>query len=224
MATPNLALSHVEQSQDRKEVTMNVAMDGLDKALNSTVSFATADADLTLTVNQFASGMVLAFTGALTADRFVNLPAAINRLFCIKNATTGVHAIKVRVIGGEGGVVSVLATDGLVLAYSDGANVVGVAFGSSTGGAGGAGGGGGTGGSGFANAITPVGVIDGSNAVFTLPQPPNPPESLQLFRNGRLMMPGAVDFTLSADTITYNSGNVPQAGATPDVHICFYRF
>ena len=217
MATPNLALSHIQAAQNQKEVTANAAFDGLDTAMNGIVTMANADADLTLTVNQLASAMVLSFTGALTADRKINLPANIERLFVIDNDTTGAHNLIVQVTGGAGSSVSVGTADGLTLLYCDGTNVEKI-------GGGGTGGGTGTGDVSFADAITPVGTINGTNAIFTLPQSPTPGTSLWLVKNGRVMFP-AIDYTLVANTITYASGSIPQSGpGTPDVHICWYRY
>ena len=74
----------------------------------------------------------------------------------------------------------------------------------------------------FADNITPAGTIDGVNAVFTLPQAPNPVSSLQLFNDGgQLLKAGGVDYTLSGLTITYTAASTPQVG---DVPICSYRF
>jgi hypothetical protein len=73
----------------------------------------------------------------------------------------------------------------------------------------------------FADAETPSGTIDGSNAVFTLAHTPSPAASLKLFKNGQLMIAGGADYTLATATATYVSGAKPQTG---DVHIAFYRW
>jgi hypothetical protein len=57
----------------------------------------------------------------------------------------------------------------------------------------------------------PAGAVDGANKVFTLADPPNVPESLQLFVAGLLLNP-ATDYTLSNETITFTTA--PVAGAT----------
>lgn len=72
----------------------------------------------------------------------------------------------------------------------------------------------------FADDITPSGTIDGTNAVFTLPQAPNPQDSLDLFLNGLRLTEG-IGYTLSGDTITYEPAYIPQVN---DVHICNYRY
>jgi hypothetical protein len=74
----------------------------------------------------------------------------------------------------------------------------------------------------FADAETPTGTVDGSNAVFTLAHTPSPSASLAVYKNGQLMIAGAsADYTLSTATITYATAAKPQTG---DVHIAFYRW
>lgn len=71
----------------------------------------------------------------------------------------------------------------------------------------------------FADAETPAGTIDGVNAVFSVMTAPNPAASLQLFKNGALQRPD-IDYTLSANTITFASGTTPRTG---DSLLAFYR-
>jgi hypothetical protein len=71
----------------------------------------------------------------------------------------------------------------------------------------------------FADWITPTGTFDGTNKVFTLPQAPNPPASLRLYRGRQVLKPGGVDFTLSGATITYTIAPPPTA-----THLAFYRY
>ncbi len=79
--------------------------------------------------------------------------------------------------------------------------------------------GGATGGPGFADAETPAGVVNGSNATFTLAAAPAPAASLQLYRNG-VLQKVAVDFSLAANAVTFLSGAIPQVG---DVLSASYR-
>lgn len=58
---------------------------------------------------------------------------------------------------------------------------------------------------------TPVGTVNGSNAVFTLNYGPSPVTSLRLYRNGILLKEG-VDFTLTGNTITFLTAAIPAAG------------
>ncbi|MDQ6760673.1 MAG: hypothetical protein M3Z32_12545 [Acidobacteriota bacterium] len=72
---------------------------------------------------------------------------------------------------------------------------------------------------GFVDAEIPAGTMDGTNPAFVLASPPNPPESLDLSRNGLRMRQG-VDYTLSNATITFFSPSVPSTG---DDLIASYR-
>lgn len=77
------------------------------------------------------------------------------------------------------------------------------------------------GGGSFAANETPTGTVNGVNATFTLASTPNPAASLQLYKNGQLMLPGGVDYTLTTNSIAYVAGAIPKTG---DVHVAFYRF
>jgi hypothetical protein len=72
---------------------------------------------------------------------------------------------------------------------------------------------------GFVDGETPSGVVDGSNAAFTLSQAPAPASSLALYRNGVLQKAG-LDFTLSGATITFAAEAVPRSG---DILLASYR-
>ena len=63
------------------------------------------------------------------------------------------------------------------------------------------------------------GVIDGTNATFTLSNTPNPVTSLALFRNGIAQKPG-LDYTLTGATVQFLSGAIPQPG---DILMAWYR-
>lgn len=71
----------------------------------------------------------------------------------------------------------------------------------------------------FADGESPAGVVNGTNAAFTLVASPSPGASLQLFRNGSLLRQGA-DYLLSANTVTFTSGSIPRTG---DILTAFYR-
>ncbi|MCS6953954.1 MAG: hypothetical protein RMK57_04760 [Bryobacterales bacterium] len=68
-------------------------------------------------------------------------------------------------------------------------------------------------GPGFVDGETPAGLINGSNATFTLANPPSPGSSLALYRNGLRQQQG-LDYTLSGNTITFLPGAIPQPGDT----------
>lgn len=92
----------------------------------------------------------------------------------------------------------------------------------SSGPCGGSGGGGSVAGpstSGFVDAESPSGIVDGANTIFQLANAPNPAGSLTLFRNG-LALQRNTEFTVSASTVTFLAGSVPQAG---DILQAFYR-
>jgi hypothetical protein len=71
----------------------------------------------------------------------------------------------------------------------------------------------------FYEGETPAGLVDGSNAAFTLQAAPVPASSLQISRNGILMKAG-LDYMLSVNTITFTSAAIPQIG---DVLQASYR-
>jgi hypothetical protein len=63
----------------------------------------------------------------------------------------------------------------------------------------------------FFDGEIPQGLINGTNPVFNLINPPNPASSLSLFRNGVLQKAGS-DFSLSGATITFFTASTPQLG------------
>jgi hypothetical protein len=58
---------------------------------------------------------------------------------------------------------------------------------------------------------TPAGIVDASNATFTLAAAPVPASSLQLFRNGVLQKMG-LDYILSVNVVTFTTGAIPHPG------------
>lgn len=60
----------------------------------------------------------------------------------------------------------------------------------------------------FVDDEVPAGTVDGSNDTFTLAHEPSPASSLRLFVNG-LLQYSEVAFTLSGDTITFDSDYIP---------------
>jgi hypothetical protein len=72
----------------------------------------------------------------------------------------------------------------------------------------------------YADNETPGGVVDGSNADFTLANTPSPATSLALYRNGLLEQAG-VDYNIQTDgSILFVSAAVPQPG---DILLASYR-
>jgi hypothetical protein len=124
--SPNLLITDISASQDQKEVTHNAAIHELDLALTNLVSIGMGDADVTLTTgegNQALANMVFVFTGSNTAARNVVVPTN-KKLYVVKNSTTGGFKITIKTSSGTG--VDVLSTDGYVIVYCDGTNVVAV--------------------------------------------------------------------------------------------------
>ena len=71
----------------------------------------------------------------------------------------------------------------------------------------------------FVDAEIPTGTLNGTNATFSLANPPAPGGSLTLYRNG-LIQSNNIDFSVSGATITFNPGSIPQAG---DILQAYYR-
>ncbi|MBS1827681.1 MAG: hypothetical protein JST93_20370 [Acidobacteria bacterium] len=71
----------------------------------------------------------------------------------------------------------------------------------------------------FVDNETPAGLINGSNATFTLANPPDPATSLLLYRNG-LLQRVSLDYTLAGNIITFLTAATPQTG---DVIAASYR-
>lgn len=207
MSTTNLGIAHIAAAQNQPEVTANDAFNVLDSAANSPVSIANANADQTLSQSQLASGMQIKITGAITADRHVNLPASIGRLFLFVNGTTGGHNLIVQVTGAPGAIVTVPSGLGVAALYSDGTNVTQL---TATGA---------VGAPHFADAEVPGGAIDGSNTAFTLAHTASPAASLMLVLNGVVLKAGGADYTLSGTSITMTTA--PTGG---DVLLAWYRY
>ena len=131
MTTPNLAITHILQSQAQKEVTANDAFDALDNSANRALSLDLGDADLTLVAGQANRNGLIIFTGTLTAARTVTLPANHRRL-AVRNATTGGFAVTFT-YPGAGANVAVLP-DTTALLQGDGIDLFGVAGGGNGGG------------------------------------------------------------------------------------------
>lgn len=104
---------------------MNTVIDLIEQAIAGVVDVAHDDAaSYTLTSTQGASNearnMVIQITGALTAARNVIVPTA-DKLYVVKNATTGGYAVTVKTSGGTG--ISVANGETEIL-YCDATNVV----------------------------------------------------------------------------------------------------
>lgn len=119
--TPNLLISHIAAAQNQKEVTANTAFDDFDEALCANVSLAMTDANYTVVQATALQNMVLVFTGTLTADRTVTLPAN-KKPWIVSNQTTGGFSLTFKV--GTATNTVVLTGSGYTLIYCDGTNSV----------------------------------------------------------------------------------------------------
>ena len=90
----HLAIPFVAATQNQKEVTLNAAIDALDRSANGDVVLASADANVSLTTAQARENGLVTITGALTATRQVVLPAG-KRQIILRNQTTGGFALEV---------------------------------------------------------------------------------------------------------------------------------
>ena len=68
-------------------------------------------------------------------------------------------------------------------------------------------------GPGFVDGETPAGLLNGTNAVFTLANPPSPAPSLALYRNG-LVQKQNTDYSVAGNVVTFAPGSLPFAGDT----------
>lgn len=128
MSTTNyLGILLMTASQNSKYLTVNDMVNALAGALASPFTQAMSDANQTLASSDAYGNLFFNCTGADTADRNLIVPsgAGSNKLYIVKNSTTGGHNIVVKTSGGTG--ITVGASDGMVLLYCDGTNVVGVA-------------------------------------------------------------------------------------------------
>jgi hypothetical protein len=84
MPSPNLAIAHVAASQNQKEVTINDAIDALDRAMTDTLALDLSAGSLSLAAAQLRAAMVLHPMGALTGPASLLVPQ-IRRVFALLN-------------------------------------------------------------------------------------------------------------------------------------------
>lgn len=124
MPTPNLGITHTLESQDQKVPTINSAFDNLELALTDILVKAMADANQTLTTTEGGEALgnlVFQFTGALTANRNVNVPVN-KKLYIATDVTTGGFTVTLKTSAGTG---VVLPKSPLyVICWCDGTNVI----------------------------------------------------------------------------------------------------
>ncbi len=105
--SPNLNITYIDSAQAQKEVTANQAFDALELALTDTYAYQMpGDANQTPTAATALKCMVLVVTSAvsLTAQRDIILPLN-EKIYCVKNSTTGTQNIRVKGATGTGVVI-----------------------------------------------------------------------------------------------------------------------
>jgi hypothetical protein len=107
---------------------LNLDMDLIDRAINQVITVSVPDTNVSLEADGTNSDQALYavynFTGALTADRTITLPASVKIGYAI-NSTTGGH----NVILSAGGTTLAIGTSAWNFFYCDGTNVTGPALG-----------------------------------------------------------------------------------------------
>jgi len=79
----HLGITLVAATQNQKEVTINDAVNILDRSANGDVVLASADANVSLTTTQARENGLVTITGALTATRQVLLPAGKRKIILL---------------------------------------------------------------------------------------------------------------------------------------------
>jgi hypothetical protein len=91
--TPNLLIGLIASNSASKEVQANSAIVNLELALTNQLTHAMANSDYTLLdPSEARQNMVFVFTGAITANRKIILPAA-QKLYIFSNQTSGGHSL-----------------------------------------------------------------------------------------------------------------------------------
>jgi hypothetical protein len=93
MSSPNLAIAHVAAAQNQKEVTLNDAINALDRALTEALSIDFSGGPVTLTAAQFRTAIAFKPSATLSAVATLTVPQ-IKRVFVVIN-TDGFFTIDV---------------------------------------------------------------------------------------------------------------------------------
>jgi len=114
MPSPNLAITHVAAAQNQKEVTINDAVDALDRAMTDVAAVTFTSGSATLSDAAFRSAVAFAPAAALDAPATLTVPQ-IRRVFLVINSDAA-HAITVArgatAFAVAPGQTAVLCTDG----------------------------------------------------------------------------------------------------------------
>lgn len=121
--SPILIIDHVEQGQSQKEVSVNEAINILERKITTVTDIDVAGGPATIDLtNDQVRDMRLEFSGILTGDETITVPAR-NMLYMIKNITTGAFVLDFEVIGG-GGANIILDRGYAYWVWCDGVNIV----------------------------------------------------------------------------------------------------
>jgi hypothetical protein len=114
MTSPNLAITHVAAAQNQKEVTVNDAINALDRALTDALAVDFSAGPVTLTAAQFRTAIAFKPSATLTAPASLTVPQ-IKRVFVVIN-TDGFFTIDVvrgsKTVSVPPGTAFCLCTDG----------------------------------------------------------------------------------------------------------------
>ena len=118
MASPNLEVPHLSASQNQKHVTVNEAIDFLDRGMTDLLDVSVAAGDVTLTDDQALRHAFFTISGAPGVARLVTAPANQKSYF-LRNDTTGGYAITFKASGSAQPAIELPAGD-WILVYIDG--------------------------------------------------------------------------------------------------------
>ena len=114
MTSPNLAITHVAAAQNQKEVTINDAINALDRALTEALAVEFSAGPVTLTATQFRQAIAFKPSATLTAVATLTVPQ-IKRVFVVIN-TDGFFTLDVvrgtKAVSVPPGTAFCLCTDG----------------------------------------------------------------------------------------------------------------
>lgn len=118
--TTNLGITKLEENQAGKVAAINAALDTIDGTLGGQLTKSVAgNSNVNLTANE-AANAILKFTGTLTGNIDVTVPASTKRTWTVWDATSGAYAITFKVLAGTG----IKTRQGKVdIFFSDGTNM-----------------------------------------------------------------------------------------------------
>jgi len=129
MATPNLNLDHITETQFNKETTANVTFDGLDNAMNANL-LLTLTEDYTLTAALFRANQTFVVNGGAGGTIVLKVPDDIARKFTIVNNSNS--ALEVELNSAASDFIT-LAVDTNIILYSDGTHLFNLGTGTGSG-------------------------------------------------------------------------------------------